>query len=77
MLIAFYGDLNISVKNKITDRDGRILILETEIDTMRYLFINLYNANTEPEQLKTLGRKVGIFRHKLKITDLIVQLDIK
>ena len=40
------------VKNKVNDNDGRVLILEATIDGSDYLLINLYNANTEKEQLK-------------------------
>ena len=51
LLIAFYGNLNVCVKNKVNDNDDRVLILEATID---YLLINLYNANTEKEQLATI-----------------------
>ena len=54
LLIAFYGNLNICVKNKVNDNDGRVLILEATIDGSDYLLINLYNANTEKEQLTTI-----------------------
>ena len=54
VLIAFYGNLNICVKNKVNDNDGRVLILEATSDGSDYLLINLYNANTEKEQLTTI-----------------------
>ena len=54
VLIAIYGNLNICVKNKVNDNDGRVLILEATIDRSEYLLINLHNANTESEQLTTL-----------------------
>ena len=53
--------MNICVKNKVNDHDGRFLILEATIDGSDYLLINLYNANTEKEQLtttKSLNKKV-------------------
>ena len=53
--------MNICVKNKVNDHDGRFLILEATIDGSDYLLINLYNANTETEQLtaiKNLNKKV-------------------
>ena len=46
--------MNICVKNKVNDNDGRVLILEDTIDGSDYLHINLYNANTETEQLTTI-----------------------
>ena len=53
VLIAIYGNLNICVKNKVHDNDGRVLILDATINGSDYLLINFYNANTEREQLIT------------------------
>ena len=55
VVIAFYGIINYSVQKQLIDSEGRILILEVEIENENYLLINLYNANTETEQLKTLS----------------------
>ena len=46
--------MNISVKNKVDDNDGRVLILEATIYVSDYLLINSYNANTEKVQLITI-----------------------
>ena len=54
VLIGFIGNKPFNVKNKISDDNGRILILEVNIDDSEFLLINLYNANTEKEQLSTL-----------------------
>ena len=54
VLIAIYGNLNIRVKNKMHDNDGRVLILDARINGSDYLLINFYNANTEREQLTTI-----------------------
>ena len=54
VLIAFYGNLNVVVKNQFNDGYGRILILEVTIDDADYLLVNVYNANREQEQLKIL-----------------------
>ena len=53
VLTAFLGTKPITVKKKVGDKEGRILILETSIDDCEYILINFYNANTESEQLKT------------------------
>ena len=37
-----------------TDNNGRIIVLGAEIDDEIFLLINLYNPNTEAEQVKTL-----------------------
>ena len=54
VLIAIYGNLNIYVKNKVHDNDGRVLILDATINGSDYLLINFYNANTKREQLTTI-----------------------
>lgn len=54
VLAAFYGNMNAVAKSKMNDENGRILILEVMIDDIEYLLVNIYNANTEQEQLKTL-----------------------
>ena len=54
VLVGFYGNINYSVKKKLSDNSGRILVLDVTIDGTEYLLINLYNGNTEPEQLNIL-----------------------
>ena len=51
---SIYGNLNICVKNKVYENDGRVLILDTTINGSDYLLINFYNVNTEREQLTTI-----------------------
>ena len=53
VLITFYRNMNVVVKNQFNDDNRSILILEVTIDDTGYLLVNLYNANTEQEQLKT------------------------
>ena len=38
------------------DDNGRILIIEALINDTSFVLVNLYNANTEPEQVKTLWK---------------------
>ena len=54
VLVGFYGNINYSVKKKLSDNSGRILVLDVTIDGTEHLLINLYNGNTEPEQLNIL-----------------------
>ena len=56
ILQATYGSLNICVKNKMHDNDGRVLIPDATINGSDYLLINFYNANTEREQLTTIKK---------------------
>ena len=53
LLVRFYGNIIYSIKKKLSDNNGRILVLYVTIDGTEYLLINLYNGNTEREQLKT------------------------
>ena len=54
VLIGFYGNINYSVKKKLSDNSGRTLVLDVTINGTEYLLINLYNWNTEPGQLSIL-----------------------
>ena len=54
MVKPIHGNVNVVVKNQFNDDNGRILILEVTINDTEYLLINIYNGNTEQEQLKTL-----------------------
>ena len=58
--------IHYSAKNKLIDNNGRILVLDVIIDGMQYLLMNLYNGNTEPEQLnisKSLSKISKKFQH--------------
>ena len=55
VMIGFLGNKKIKYNVKIrTDNNGRIIVLEVEINGEIFLLINLFNPNTEAEQLKTL-----------------------
>ena len=44
------------MRNKLSDNDGHILILDVDIDDENFILINLYKPNTEVEQLKILSK---------------------
>ena len=48
------GCKKLFIRNKLSDSDGRILILDADIDDQNFILINLYNPNTEAEPLKAL-----------------------
>ena len=60
-LVGFYGNIKYYVKKKLSGNNSRILVLEVAIDGTDYLLINLYNGNTEPEQLKILESLSNVF----------------
>ena len=47
--ITFFGKNKICVNSQLTDKRGRILILDVTIDESEYILINIYNANTKSE----------------------------
>ena len=51
--IGYFGSKAFVVKSELSDNHGRILLLNVKIDNQDYILINLYNANTEKEQLNT------------------------
>ena len=55
VLIGVSGNKTFTVKKRLCDGNGRILILETLIDDSEFILINLYNANTESEQIQTFN----------------------
>ena len=50
-MIGYLGSNKIKIKN---DNQGRNLIVDVDIDEETFIPINLYNANTEMEQIKTI-----------------------
>ena len=65
--IGFLRNMNFNVLNKIQDNDGRILVLDVQVDDTTFLLINLYNANKECEQLNVLTTLCNFLSN---ITDL-------
>ena len=58
--IGFYGPKTIEQINKTSDKSGRILLVEATVDDTVFVLINIYNTNTESEQLETLLDQVSI-----------------
>ena len=52
--IGYVGNKPCSLIIQIKDNHGRLLVLEVKIDSEILILINIYNANTESEQLSTL-----------------------
>ena len=51
--IGYCGTEDYKVVNTARDKNGRILILDAELNGTNFSLINFYNSNTEPEQLFT------------------------
>ena len=54
--IGYYGSKSFTLLKKLTDQSGRILVLEVSVNDDVYVLANLYNPNTESEQLLTLSQ---------------------
>ena len=57
---GFVGTKALNILNKKCDNLGRILVIEVKIDGSVFVLINIYNANTEPEQLQILNDLINI-----------------
>ena len=62
VLVGFFGNIDYSVKKKLSDNCGRILVLDGTINGTEYLLINLYNGNAESEHLKILESLSNILK---------------
>ena len=52
--IGYFGSQQFTIESKKTDNGGRILVLEASLEDKKYILINIYNSNTESEQMETL-----------------------
>ena len=55
--IGFVGTNILNVKR---DNLGPILVIEVKIDDSVFVYINVYNANIEPEQMHTLNNLINV-----------------
>ena len=54
VMTGFITTKKFSVSKTCKDSKGRILIVEVKIEEVPFILVNLYNANADVEQLKTL-----------------------
>ena len=54
------GTKTLNILNIKRDTIGCILVIEVKTDDSVSVLINIYNANTEPEQLHTLNDLINI-----------------
>ena len=64
VLIVYFGNLNFSVNKQVGDKNGRILILDVDIDEIRYVLVNIYNANNEVEEVQVLSELSEFMKNK-------------
>ena len=56
MLIAFQNDLDVTIKQKVWDENGRFIVFKCIIQDSPFLVVDLYNSNNEGEQVQILKR---------------------
>ena len=66
VLICFISSKKLFIRNKLSDNDGCILILDADIGDENLILINLHDPSNEAEQLKTL----------LKLTEMLTKLHL-
>ena len=54
VMIRYLGSKKIKVNRIKNDNQGRFLIVDVDIDDKTFVLINLYNANFETKQIKTI-----------------------
>ena len=55
MAISYCGTEDLKLVNTASDKNKRILILDAELNGTNFLLTNLYNSNTEYEQLSAFS----------------------
>ena len=55
MAISYCGTEDLKLVNTASDKNKRILILDVELNGTNFLLTNLYNSNTEYEQLSAFS----------------------
>ena len=52
--MGYVENNKVDVLDKKTDKNGRILISDVMVDETNFVLVNIYNPNTETEQVTTL-----------------------
>ena len=63
VFIAFFGSIIYTVRKKASDKHRRILIMEALVEDTEFILINLYNANTENDQLTTFSELINLLEN--------------
>ena len=50
----YVGPKSFVLANETVDKNGRLLLIEAIVDDVKFVLINIYNCNTESQQLLTL-----------------------
>ena len=62
VLTAYFRKETFNVKKQETDKKGYILILYVSVNDSEYIRINLYNTNTEKEQINVFSNMFALLK---------------
>ena len=60
--ITYFRTEKFTIKKQQTDHNSHILILDVSISNCEYILINLYNTNTEKEQIEVLSNLFALLK---------------
>ncbi|NQY31506.1 MAG: hypothetical protein HRT69_18825 [Flavobacteriaceae bacterium] len=65
VLIGFTKNFDVTIDQTTSDKNGRILISDVTVNSVKYRLINIYNDNTEQKQINTFNSlKDHLLKHK-------------
>ena len=67
--MVFCESKPLHVIGKKSDEKGQTLIIDAKVNDKKLLLVNLYNSNTESEQIKTLVTLKSLLENIDKISD--------
>ena len=70
---CFFGTITYTVRKKVSDKHGGILMIELLINDTNFRLINLHNTNTENDQLATFSELTNLL---LKINQYLQVISI-
>ena len=73
--IGYLRTKKFELKSKKTDKNGRILIIEANVDNTAFLLINLYNPNKEKDQVLILSELDNMLETYNNISNNMIVLD--
>ena len=67
--IGFCGLKSSHIIDRKPDENGGTLIIDAKVIDEKFLIVNLYNSNTESQQIKTLDTLKNLLEHTENISD--------
>ena len=62
LAIGYSGAKSFILEERKTDKNGLLLLFDVRMDEQNFVLVNLYNANTEKDQLNTINELSEILK---------------